>query len=103
MKLEFDEIKGFTQNEIDLIYQKINLSIPENLKTFLELYSGGHSYNRNLVYSYNLTHQNGWESGDTIESIPMSSEIIEFHSNLKPYLFDTVEHFELDKNLQCKH
>ncbi len=97
-KLEFDEIKGISKEQIELISQKINIVIPENLKTFLELYSGGHSHNRTKIYSYDLTHEDGWESGDTIESIPTYSQVIEFHTNLKPYLKDTVEHFELTTN-----
>lgn len=97
-KLNFNNIKEFNTEDIKLIYDNTGLEVPTNLHSFLKLYSGGDSNNHNYIYTYDIIHEDGWKTSNSILLVLTAEKIIEYFTNLKPYLQDTMEHFELDTN-----
>ncbi|MGR7814309.1 SMI1/KNR4 family protein [Lacinutrix undariae] len=94
-KLEFDDIEGINSEDFKQIEEQTGFTLPTNLKLFLEAYSGGNSYGKDQVYTYDLIHDDGWKSVNSIAEILNPNNIIESYLNLKPHLQDTFKHFEL--------
>lgn len=94
-KLDFDNTKGIKSEDILYIKNKTGFELPLNIELFLKSYSGGNSYSRELYYTYECFHDDGYKTENSIVSIFTPEEIVEAYDNLKLYLEETFEHFEL--------